>query len=102
MFYQKKTSSKKKSAAIKRFKYSPSDKKIKSTNWYCKEKVYISDTFEFDQVIKKEKPTLENYSRSDLIYSSNYRFYKYCCGSKILITFLLNQSVRFWQTFLMI
>ena len=33
--------------------------------------------FEFDETIKKEKPTIKNYNRSNLIYSSKFSFYEY-------------------------
>ena len=33
-------------------------------------------------MIKKRKPKLENYSKSDLIFNSNYSFYKHFCDTK--------------------
>ena len=48
-------------AAIKRFEYSSSGKVSKAQN---------------SEIIKKEKPTLENYSKSDLIYNSSGSFDK--------------------------
>ena len=58
--------------------------RIKNTNWYCKDTISKLDhAFELDQIIKKEKLTLDNYSKSDQIYNSNYDFYKYYSVSKI-------------------
>ena len=44
----------------------------------------LDDTYEFDKIIKKEKLTLENYSKSDLIYNGYYSFYQYYQYSKKL------------------
>ena len=41
--------------------------------WYQK----LENTYEFHKIIKKEKLTLENYSKSELICDSNYSFFKY-------------------------
>ena len=66
-----------KAAAIKRFQYLLLGKELKAQiNIAKKQYQKLDNTYEFDKIIKKEKPTLENYSKSDLIYSSNYSFYK--------------------------
>ena len=67
-----------KGVTMKRSEYSPLDKELKTqTDITKKQYQKIDDTYEFDKIIKKEKSTLENYSKSDLIYNSNYNFYKY-------------------------
>ena len=37
----------------------------------------IDNNFEFDKTIEKEKPTIEKYNRSNLIYNSKFSFYEY-------------------------
>ena len=60
-----------KAATMKRFEYSPSGKEIKAQNDIAKKQYQkLDDTFEFDKIIKKEKPAFENYSKSTLIYNS--------------------------------
>ena len=84
MFYQKKGLLKK-ATTMKRFDWIFTYKqRIKNTNWCCKDTISKLDyAFELDQIIKKEKQTLDNYSKSDQIYNSNYDFYKYYSVSKI-------------------
>ena len=69
---------------MKRFKYSPLGRKLKAQSDIAKEQYQkLDDTYEFHKIIKKEKLTLENYSKSDLMYDSNYSFYKqYHCIKK--------------------
>ena len=60
-----------KAATMKRCEYLSLGKELKAqpdieTKQYQKE---------FGKIIKKEKPTLEDYIKSDLIYNSNYNFY---------------------------
>ena len=56
-----------KAATMKRFKYSPLDKKLKAQIDIAKKQYQkLNDTFGFDVVIKKEKTALENYRKSDL------------------------------------
>ena len=58
-------------------------KKLKAQTDIAKKQYQkVNDTYEFDKIIKKETPTLENYSKSDLIYNSNCSFYKHFCDSK--------------------
>ena len=54
-----------KAATMKRFEYLPLGKEFKPQTDIAK-KLYkkLGDTFAFDKIIKKEKPTLENYSKS--------------------------------------
>ena len=37
----------------------------------------LDKTYELDKIIKKEKPTVKKYNRSNLIYDSKYSFYEY-------------------------
>ena len=72
-----------KTATMKRFEYSPLGKELNAqTDIEKKDYQKLDATFEFDKIIKKEKPALENYSISDLIYNSNYSFYKNYRDSK--------------------
>ena len=64
-----------KAAALKRFEYSPLGKELKAQTDIAKKQYQkLDDTCEFDKIIKKEKPTLVKYSKSDLIYDSNHCF----------------------------
>ena len=81
---------------MKRFEYSPLGKELKAqTDITKKQYPKLDDTFGFDKIIKKEKPALKNYSKLDLIYNSNYSFYKYYRDSKNFITFLSNHCILF-------
>ena len=66
-----------KTAALKRFEYSPLGKELKNQTSVA-EKQYqkLDNTYESDKIIKKEKPKLENYSKSDLIYDANHSFFQ--------------------------
>ena len=91
MFYRKYLPEK--AATVKRSEYSSLglgkdlslDKELKAqtdvTKKYQKYKK-LDDTFEFYKIIKKEKPTHENYSKSNLIYDANHSFYKFYRDSK--------------------
>ena len=60
-----------KTAAMARFEYSPLGKELKAQIDIAKKQHQkLDDTFDFDKIIEKEKLTLENYSKSDLIYNS--------------------------------
>ena len=62
-----------KAATMKEFEYSPFGKELKKqTSVTEKQYKKLDNTFEFDKIIKKK-----NYSKSNLIYDSNYSFYKY-------------------------
>ena len=78
-----------KAATMKRFEYSPLCKELKAETDIAKKQCQkLDDTFEFDnklknnQIIKKEKPTLKKYNKSNLIYDSKYSFLKYFCDIK--------------------
>ena len=61
-----------KTATMKRFEYPPLGKELKARTIIAKKQYQkLDDTFQFDKIIKKEKPALENSSKSDLIYNSN-------------------------------
>ena len=63
-------------ATIKGFEYSPLGKELKAQTGIGKKQYQkVDNTFEFDKIIKKEKPTIENYSKSNLIYDTNHSFY---------------------------
>ena len=67
-----------KDATLKRFEFSPLGKELKAQTDSAKRKYKKLDkTFEFDKIIKKEKPTVKKYNRSNLIYDSKYSFYPY-------------------------
>ena len=66
------TGSLEKVATIKRFEYSPLGKELKSQTHIVKKQYQkLHNTYEFDKIIKEEKPTLKKYSKSDLIYNGN-------------------------------
>ena len=89
-----------KAATLKRFEYSPLGKELKAlTDITEKQYQKLRDTYEFDKIIKKEKPTLENYSKSDLIYNNNYSFYKYYCDSEKLDNLSLESKYAFLAEF---
>ena len=89
-----------KAATMKRFEYSPLAKEIKAqTDTAKKQYQKVAETFEFDNIIKKEEPIFKDYNKSNLIYNSKYSFYKYYRDSKKMITFLSNQGIRFYTNF---
>ena len=64
---------------MKRFEYSPLGKKLKAQTDIAKKKYQkVDETHKFYEAINKndEKPTLKKYNKLDLIYNSNYNFYK--------------------------
>ena len=64
-----------KDATTKRFEYSPLGKELKAQSDIAKKQYEkVDDTYEFDKIIKKEKPTFKKYNRSNLIYNSKYSF----------------------------
>ena len=72
-----------KAATIKRFEYLLLGKELKEQTDTAKKQYQKLDyNYEFDNIIKKEKPIHENYSKSNLIYNSNYCFYQYYRDSK--------------------
>ena len=67
-----------KAATIKRFEYLHLGKKLNTqTDTAKKQYQKLDNSYEFDKIIKKEELTFENFGKSDLIYNSNYSFYKY-------------------------
>ena len=74
-----------KAATMKRFEYLPLGRKLKAQSDIAKEQYEkLDDTYEFNRIFTKEKLTLENYSKSDLMYNNNYSFYKlYHCIKKL-------------------
>ena len=49
-------------ATIKRFEYLPLDKELKAPTDIAKKRYQkFDDTYEFGKIIKKEKPTLQNF-----------------------------------------
>ena len=79
---------------IQIFQYSPLGKELKAQTNIAKKQSHKSDnTYKFDKIIETEKPILNKYSKSDLIYKGNYSFYKYFCYNKNSITFPSNQSI---------
>ena len=67
-----------KTAAIKKFEYSILDKELKAQIDIARKQYQnLDNTYEYDKIIKKEKPTLKKYNRSNLIYDSKYKFYPY-------------------------
>ena len=78
---------------MKRFEYSSLGKELKpQTDIAKKQYPKLADTFEFDKIIKQEKPTTENYIKSNLIYNSKRSFYKYYRDSKKFDSFSLKSS----------
>ena len=68
---------------MRRYEYSLLGKELKvQTDIVKKQYQKLDDTFEFEKITKKEKPTLESYSKSDLIYNSSYSFFKCYCDCK--------------------
>ena len=78
---------------MKRFEYSSLGKELKpQTDIAKKQYPKLANTFEFDKIIKQEKPTTENYIKSNLIYNSKRSFYKYYRDSKKFDSFSLKSS----------
>ena len=67
-----------KTAALEIFEYSSLGKELKKQTSVA-EKQYqkLENSYEADKIIKRKKPTLENYSKLDLIYDANHSFFKY-------------------------
>ena len=70
-----------KAATMKRFEYLLLGSELKKQTDTA-EKLYKTwdTTYEFDR-IKKQKPTIKKYNRSDLTYIGKYRFYQYSLNS---------------------
>ena len=62
---------------MKRFENLPLGKESKAQTDIAKKQYQkLENTYEFHR-IKQEKPTIEKYNKSNLIYSSKYSFYEY-------------------------
>ena len=86
---------------MKRFEYSPLGKELKAqTNIAKKQYQKLDNNFEFDKIIKKEKPTFKNYNKSNLIYNSKYSFYKYYHDSKKFDNLSFKSNYSFLYEFL--
>ena len=63
---------------MKRFENSPLGKELEAQSDIAKKQnKKLDNTYEFDKIIKKEKPTFKKYNRLNLIYYSKCIFYKY-------------------------
>ena len=49
----------------------------KQTDIAQKQYNILDNTNKFDRIIKKEKPTVKKYNRSNLIYDNKHSFYEY-------------------------
>ena len=64
-----------KAASLKIFEYSRLGKELKAKTDIAKKQYQnLDNTFEFEKIIKIEKPTLENYNKSNLIHNANFFF----------------------------
>ena len=64
-----------KAAAMKRFECSLLGKELKKQTSVAEKRYQkLDDTYEFDKIIKKEKPSFKKYKVLNLIYSSKYIF----------------------------
>ena len=67
-----------KATTMKIFGYLPLSKDVKAlTEISKKQHQKLGDTFEFDEISKKEKLRLKKYKRSNLIHNSKYSLYSY-------------------------
>ena len=65
-------------ATMKRFEYLLLGKELKAQTHIAKKQYQkLDDTYQFDKTIEKEKQTLKEYNRSNLIYDSKHSFYPY-------------------------
>ena len=66
-----------KATRIKRFEYSPLRKELETQTDIAKKQYQkLDNTYEFDKIIKMEKPTFKKYNRLNLIYNSKCIFFK--------------------------
>ena len=84
---------------MERFDYLPLGKELKALTDIAN-KLYhkLENTFEFDKTIKKEKPTLKKYNRSNLIYNSKHSFYE-CYNIKNFNSLSLTSKYPFLLSF---
>ena len=73
---------------------------MKSTKWHCKKQYQkLDDTDEFDETINKIS-AFESYSKSDLIYDTNYRFFEYYRDNKNIDNLSFKSKHSFLAEFL--
>ena len=85
---------------MKRFENSSLGNKLKAQTDIAKKQYQkLDDFYESDKIIKKEKPTLKIYSKSDIIYNSNYSCYKYYRDSKKFDNISLESKYTFLVEF---
>ena len=88
-------------ATMKRFEYFPLGKELKAqTDIVRKKYQQLDHTFEFDKVIKKEKPASRNYNKSNLIYDRKYSFYKNYNDNKKFDNLSFKSKYSFLRNFL--
>ena len=64
-----------KAATMKRFEYLLLSKELKAQTDIAKKQYQkLDDTFEFDKIIKKEKRTIKENHKTNLIYDNIYRY----------------------------
>ena len=72
-----------KAATMERCEYLPLGKELKAHIDIAKKQYQKLDcTSELDKVIEKEKLTLKMYNKLNVIYDSNFSFFKYYCDIK--------------------
>ena len=83
-----------KDATMKRFECSPLGKELKTQTDIAKKQYQkLDNTFGFDKIIKKEKPILGNYSKSNLLHDGNHSFYRYYRDRKKISNLSFNQCI---------
>ena len=73
-----------KAAIMKRFEYSPLGKELKALTLQRNSIKNYAILLGLTKQLKKKKKTLENYSKSNLIYDANHSFYRYYLDRKKL------------------
>ena len=90
-----------KAATMKRFEYSPLGKELKVQTGIAKKQYQkLDNSFGFDKIIKKEKPTFKNYNKSNLINDSEHSFDKYYRDSKSFSNLSFKSKYLFLRNFL--
>ena len=86
---------------MKRFEYSLLGKELKAqTDIAKKQHKKLDNTSEFDKIIKKIKPAVKNYNKSNTTYNSKYSFYKYYRDSKKFDNLSFKSKQSFLHEFL--
>ena len=90
-----------KAVSMKRCEYFSLGKELKAQNGIAKNQYQkLVDTYECDKIIKKGKPTPEDFNKSDLMCNSNNSFTNIIFVVKDLITFPLNSKYSLLAEFL--